>query len=251
MATTVQLMLESEMTASFVELSLSARGYAVRRPADAWTEQSRRHPPDIAVFDLLASNPRRLHEISVLRGLLGSPVSLCITAMRDHETLAAAIRLGIEEFLFEPFGFPELEQRLDLLLCRRLIVNGSQSYPVVERRRNTLPSKPGNGAASGAEIPSFQLNASLKRVLVEGEEVRLSPREYQLVHLLAQEPGRIFSVQEIIQAVWPPHSKASTADVHQYMYMVRRKIEKHPDDPRWIKNIKGFGYMLSAAGPAG
>lgn len=242
----IQLMLESDSTAEVVRVGLSERGYKVKQSDDAWQgPQPRRNPPDIVVFDLFSADPRRLQNISVLRGLLGNPLCLCIASTRDRETLAAAIRLGIDEFIFEPFDLVEVEQRIELLLCRRFYTSGSTRYPFVERRSQACGANcQSNKGCSPAES-SFQVRQSTKSVVVDGQEVRLSPREFQIVVLLAQEPGRIFSTEEIIRAVWPSDGKATSADVHRCMHIVRRKTEKCPDAPQWIKNIKGFGYTLN------
>ena len=73
----------------------------------------------------------------------------------------------------------------------------------------------------------------------------LSPKEYDLFKLLATDPGRVFSNQEIIDHLWPAPSRADSNDVKQYIHLLRNKIEEKPTHPRWIKTVKGFGYKLA------
>ncbi len=102
---------------------------------------------------------------------------------------------------------------------------------------------------------SAQTNASVmaalvvdnvgKRVFLRGTEVKLSPKEYELLRLLASEPGRVFSNEEILQAVWAGRQWATAQDVKQYIYFVRRKLEADPENPRFIITVRGFGYKLN------
>jgi DNA-binding response OmpR family regulator len=74
--------------------------------------------------------------------------------------------------------------------------------------------------------------------------MRLTPKEYELLKLLAREPGRVFTNEEIINCLWDG-GRATSTDVKQYIYHLRNKIERDPQDPQLIQNIKGFGYKLS------
>lgn len=102
---------------------------------------------------------------------------------------------------------------------------------------------------------SAQTNASMmadlvvdnmgRRVFLRGAEVKLSPKEYELLRLLASEPGRVFSNEEILQAVWAGRQWATAQDVKQYIYFIRRKLEADPENPRFIITVRGFGYKLN------
>ncbi|MCS6937294.1 MAG: winged helix-turn-helix domain-containing protein [Candidatus Bipolaricaulota bacterium] len=83
-----------------------------------------------------------------------------------------------------------------------------------------------------------------KRVFVNGSEIKLSPKEYELLRLLASEPGRVFSNEEILRAVWAGRQWATAQDVKQYIYFLRKKIEADPEQPRYIITVRGFGYKL-------
>jgi len=83
-----------------------------------------------------------------------------------------------------------------------------------------------------------------KIVYIGDREIRLTPKEFKLFGLLTSEPGRIYSVAEIINCVWPPESRAAIEDVQQYIYMLRRKLEADPKQPELIVTVHGFGYGL-------
>ena len=84
-----------------------------------------------------------------------------------------------------------------------------------------------------------------KLVFIEGEEHHLSPKEYALLKLFAEDAGRVISNQEIIFQLWPENNRAVDSDVKQYIFLLRKRIEKNPQQPRWILNVKGFGYRLA------
>lgn len=110
-----------------------------------------------------------------------------------------------------------------------------------------LPS-PSEGRGAGSEGErgerSLVVDTVGKRVFLNGAEVKLSPKEYELVRLLASEPGRVFSNEEILQAVWAGRQWATAQDVKQYIYFVRKKLEADPENPKFIITVRGFGYKL-------
>lgn len=90
------------------------------------------------------------------------------------------------------------------------------------------------------------IDSQSKEVRLWDERVSLSPKEYELIHLLASEPGRVFSTHEILERVWPQGYTATAKDVKQYIYLLRKKLEPDPKRPQLIVTVRGFGYKLSA-----
>jgi len=119
-------------------------------------------------------------------------------------------------------------------------------------RRVLVPSAP--EAASAPARPNapvkclgeLVIDEGGKWVEVRGERVELSPKEFELLSLLASEPGRVFSNQEILAHVWPESPLATAQDVKQYIYFLRQKLEKNPKRPELILTVRGFGYKLRA-----
>ena len=84
-----------------------------------------------------------------------------------------------------------------------------------------------------------------KTVTVGDAFLSLSPKEYKLLRLLASEPGRVFSSEEIIAHLWPDSDRAAANDVKQYIHLLRNKLYRSGDIGDPIENIKGFGYRLN------
>ncbi|MBI3661405.1 winged helix-turn-helix transcriptional regulator [Candidatus Acetothermia bacterium] len=84
-----------------------------------------------------------------------------------------------------------------------------------------------------------------KQAQIDGQLLTLTPKEYDILKLLASQPGRVFSNEEILKNVWKDGSFASSQDVKQYVYFLRRKIEKDPQNPQRLVTVRGFGYKLN------
>jgi DNA-binding winged helix-turn-helix (wHTH) protein len=84
-----------------------------------------------------------------------------------------------------------------------------------------------------------------KCLFLNGKKVDLTRKEYALFELLSTDTDRVFAADEIIDYLWPENNRATKSDLYQYMHLLRKKVEKDPNNPRWILTIKGFGYRLN------
>ncbi len=88
-----------------------------------------------------------------------------------------------------------------------------------------------------------------KEVRLNGTTLPVTPREYALIRLLASEPGRVFSGQEIIEQAWSTERFVSSEDVKKYIYLLRQKLESDPQNPKIIVTVRGFGYKFVPPAP--
>lgn len=95
----------------------------------------------------------------------------------------------------------------------------------------------------------LEIDKRKKCLFLKGKKVDLTPKEFELVELLATDIERVFTADEIIKHLWPTSDRATKSDLYQYMHLLRKKIEKDPDNPRWIMTVKGFGYKLNVDSP--
>ena len=97
-------------------------------------------------------------------------------------------------------------------------------------------------------VGPLQIDDRLKRVVVHGTEINLSPKEYQLLRLCATDPGKVFSHDEIIDCLWPERTNnTGPNDIKQYVHLLRSKLGKTPAGRQLIENVKGFGYRLAVS----
>jgi DNA-binding response OmpR family regulator len=94
------------------------------------------------------------------------------------------------------------------------------------------------------KLRGLQIDRLNKCVHINGSHVQLTPKEFELVELLLTETDRVFTADEIIKHLWPESYRATKSDLYQYMHLVRKKIEHDPNNPQWLKTVKGFGYKL-------
>jgi DNA-binding winged helix-turn-helix (wHTH) protein len=124
---------------------------------------------------------------------------------------------------------------------------GLTPQPPSLKGRGSSPPSLGEGSGERSGTLSFGqlvIDDHAKEVRLNGTVLPLTPREYALMRLLASEPGRVFSAQEIIERAWGTEKFVSSEDVKKYIYLLRQKIERDPQNPQVILTVRGFGYKF-------
>jgi two-component system KDP operon response regulator KdpE len=205
--------------------SLTAQGYRIVEAADAATALSeiRNHEPDIVILDLGLPDADGLSVIETVRQ--GSAVPIIVLSSRgDERGKVEALDLGADDYLTKPFGMAELVARIRAALRHRLQVEGAE--PVFQ---------------------SGDLSVDLVRriVRVNDAEVKLSPKEYDILQQLVRHAGKVLTHKHLLREVWGP----ATEDVQYlriYIRQLRQKLEADPERPRLILTDAGVGYRLTA-----
>ncbi len=94
------------------------------------------------------------------------------------------------------------------------------------------------------ELGPFKLDDSRKKIYVKGVEKSLSPKLFDLLKIFIDNPGKVISPAELAVKLWPFDERSDPEDVKQYVYLLRKAIEPDPAKPRWLRNVRGFGYQL-------
>jgi two-component system KDP operon response regulator KdpE len=217
-------------------INLRARGYevdAAQTGEDALRLAADNHP-DLVILDLGLPG---ISGIDVIRGLRGwTNVPILILSARDAESnKVAALDAGADDYVTKPFGMNELLARLRAALRR--------AVPAVE--------------APVVATPDFIVDLAAKRVTADGNEVHLTPTEWQLVEVLVRHAGKLVSQRQLLQEVWGPQYEHETNYLRVHMAHVRRKLEPEPSRPRYFLTEPGMGYRFeepsdatgSASGP--
>jgi len=180
---------------------------------------------DLMLLDVMLPKLDGWAVLEAVRAKCNLPVIL-LTALGSTDDIVKGLSLGADDYLRKPFEIRELEARIHSV-TRRL-------EPVQD-----------SGVIECAKI---RIDDRAKVVTVDAREVALTPKEYELLKLLAREPGRVFTNEEIINCLWEG-GRATSTDVKQYIYHLRNKIERDPQSPQLIQNVKGFGYKLCDQAP--
>lgn len=130
-----------------------------------------------------------------------------------------------------------------------VIATGLGAYLIGPRwaRVREPPEPPLHAAAKAPELirlGKLVIDDQAKEIRLNGTTIPVTPREYALLALLASEPGRVFSLQEIMARAWGDEKFIATEDVKKYIYLLRQKLEHDPKTPQWIVTVRGFGYKL-------
>ncbi len=177
--------------------------------------------PQMVLLDICIPGLDGWHVLEAIRSQSPVPV-LLLTALESPEDAVKGLELGADDYLRKPFQLDELEARIQAVL----------------RRTH------GEGNDHKLQVGPCFIDDRAKRVSIHGKDVALSPKEYELFKLLAEDPGRVFSSDEIIVRLWPGSTRADHNDVKQYVHLLRSKIEPAPAHPCFIRTVKGFGYKL-------
>jgi DNA-binding response OmpR family regulator len=175
---------------------------------------------DLMLLDVMLPKLDGWAVLEAVRATCGLPVIL-LTALGNTDDIVKGLSLGADDYLRKPFEIRELEARIHSVTRRLEQVKDST---VIKCAR-------------------IRIDDRTKVVTIDAEQVALTPKEYELLKLLAGEPGRVFTNEEIISCLWDG-GRATSTDVKQYIYHLRSKIERDPQSPQLIQNVKGFGYKL-------
>ena len=205
-------------------INLKARGYDVTLAADGKSalEAASRHPPDVVVLDLGLPDIDGIGVIEGLRGWTEAPI-LVLSARSGEPDKVLALDAGADDFVTKPFGMDELLARLRAAL----------------RRRSTTDDAP------LVETEDFAVDLASKQVRdLQGEPVRLTPTEWQVLELLVRNEGKLVSQRQLLQEVWGPAYETETNYLRVYLAQLRRKLEPDPARPRYLITEPGMGYRF-------
>ena len=205
-----------------LEITLRREGYDVDTASTAEEAliAAAAHPPEAVILDLLLPDGKGTTVAAELREWTAAPI-LVLSAVEDEAEKVAALDAGADDYVTKPFSVEELLARLRAAL-----------------RRSTPELRP------VLEIGELRLDLQKRLVTVSGEPVSLTPTEYELLRLLAENEGRLLTHPMILQRVWGPAYSRESNYLHVYVSHLRRKIEPDPARPSYILTEPGVGYRL-------
>jgi DNA-binding response OmpR family regulator len=174
--------------------------------------------PDVVLLDLGLPDVDGFAVCQQLRAKSTVPI-LVLTARGAEIDRVVGLELGADDYLVKPFGFRELVARIRAVM-----------------RRTSEPASLEQAQVLGR----LTVDRRSRRVLVSGVEVPLSPKEFDLLALLAEDPGAVVSRQTILEEVWDPHWYGPTKTVDVHVASLRRKL----GHPEWVETVRRVGLRL-------
>jgi two-component system KDP operon response regulator KdpE len=179
--------------------------------------------PDIVLLDL--GLPDGDGKDVIRRAREWSDIPIIVLSARERETeKIEALDLGADDYVNKPFNVGELLARMRTALRHRM------------QRKAEVPV---------LRVGNLEVDAVRHRATRGGAELKLTPKEFELLSFLAKHPGRVLTHKQILTAVWGPAHTEDTQYLRVYIGQLRQKVEEHPDDPKIVLTEPGIGYRIA------
>ncbi len=214
-----------------IEIYLLQEGYEVCKAYDG--EQAvammKEKKIDLMIIDVMMPKLDGVRATLQIRKESSIPIIILSAKAEDTDKILG-LNVGADDYITKPFNPLELVARVKSQL-----------------RRYTTFSNQANAAAEEVyEVRGLTINDTLKKVCVDGEEVKLTPIEYNILLLLVKNKGKVFSINQIYESIWNEEAIGADNTVAVHIRHIREKIEINPKDPRYLKVVWGVGYKIEA-----
>lgn len=214
-----------------IEIYLLQEGYEVCKAYDG--EQAvammKEKKIDLMIIDVMMPKLDGVRATLQIRKESSIPIIILSAKAEDTDKILG-LNVGADDYITKPFNPLELVARVKSQL-----------------RRYTTFSNQANAAAEEVyEVRGLTINDTLKKVCVDGEEVKLTPIEYNILLLFVKNKGKVFSINQIYESIWNEEAIGADNTVAVHIRHIREKIEINPKDPRYLKVVWGVGYKIEA-----
>jgi len=199
---------------------LEGSGYEVERVATGADALARFVACDLVLLDLGLPDGDGTDVCRRIRADSTVPV-IVVSARGDESERVLALELGADDYLVKPFGMRELVARVR----------------AVSRRANAIPE-----TVAPQHVGELEIDRRTRRVRVRGDEIALSPKEFDLLVALSEDPGAVVSRQQLMDEVWDPHWYGPTKTLDVHVAGLRRKL----GNPGLIETVRGVGFRMAA-----
>jgi two-component system KDP operon response regulator KdpE len=189
----------------------------------------RSQQPDLVILDIVLPDIDGWEVLQRIRQISKVPI-IMLTIKESEDDIVQALNHGADDYCTKPVGMAELSARVQAIFRRAELY---QARDQVEFADHLL-----------------RINLAEQRVIKDGQEIRLTPTEFNLVHYLLTKAGRFIKPKEILSQVWGQEYADDVDLLRTCIWQLRRKLEPNPAQPRYILNRPGFGYMFNRRSPA-
>jgi DNA-binding response OmpR family regulator len=214
-----------------LQLNLSMEGYTVRSAMDGETglALARSEQPDLVIVDVMLPRLGGLEIVREIRKDDPDLPLLILSAKGQEGDKVAGLQLGADDYLVKPFGLKELLARVDALL-----------------RRRRARGESGGGKSKGARrVGEMEVDLEARRAVAKGRVLELTSREFDLLAFFMAHPDRVFSRDQLLEAVWGSRYFGTSRTVDNFVARLRVHIGEDADRPRHLETVRGVGYRFN------
>ncbi|GGF97262.1 response regulator transcription factor [Paenibacillus abyssi] len=214
-----------------IEFNLKLAGYDVRcvHDGEAVFDMLKPFRPDLIVLDLMLPKMDGIEVCRELRKQENAVPIIMLTALQDISDKIAGLDNGADDYMVKPFSPQELISRIQAIL----------------RRVQSLPAADGEGTVY--EIGRLTVLADQREVIINENQVELTPKEFELLLFLCRHRGKVLSRQQLLHGVWDYHFLGDTRIVDVHISHLREKIEQNARTPEFIMTVRNVGYKLTGS----
>lgn len=212
-----------------IDIYLSQEGYRILKAYDGIEALSilEKEPVNLLLIDVMMPRLDGIRATLKIREKNSVPIIILSAKSEDADKILG-LNVGADDYITKPFSPLELVARVKSQL----------------RRYNQLGGCGQKEEEHIYTVGGLQINDDLKEVTVDGESVRLTPIEYNILLLLMKNQGRVFSISQIYESIWNEEAIGADNTVAVHIRHIREKIEINPKDPRYLKVVWGVGYKI-------
>lgn len=208
-----------------VAYSLKKEGYTVQTATDAeqCLESVRADPPDLVILDVMLPSASGFDICRILRKQGNIPI-IMLTARADETDRVVGLEIGADDYVIKPFNMRELMARVKTVL------------------RRTSPQEV--TAAPVLHAGNLTIDPARYEVSVDGKQISLSPKEFELLRFFVTHPGQVFARSILLDRVWGAEAYVEERTVDVHVRWLREKIEVSPSQPVRLLTVRGVGYKF-------
>lgn len=180
--------------------------------------------PDLVILDVMMPRMDGWETLNRIRQVSRVPVIMLTAKDAEHDRLRG-FQLGVDDYVTKPFSLAELAAR---------------AHAVIHRARQASPVQKTERYVSGDLV----IDVDAHRVTKAGERVELTPTEFRLLQVLAENAGRVLTQEQLLERVWGYDTGEDAGYIKRYIWYLRHKVEDDPTNPQHILTERGFGYSF-------
>lgn len=202
-------------------------GYEIctARDGQEGIQQAQSHQPDLIILDLIMPNMDGRETYLYIRQISNVPIIVLTGLGQEEELIIRCLREGVDECLAKPMSMGLLLSRAEALLRRAALASGSNKAPIYDD-------------------DYLMINLKTRQVFVEGQPIKLTKTEYELLAYLFERAGQAISHSELLKAVWSWEDNNQASNIHLYIAHLRKKLKEKPGQPRYLLTEHRLGYRF-------